>query len=102
MKKTAFLIAAATLLASQAFAQTPTGPTDGTNKSPALPMGSAAKPVGEGNGSMAPMKADRPGKETRAANKAANKEARMAKRAQMKDANKGGEIPSPSVNPKSY
>lgn len=101
MKKTAILIAAATLFASQAFAQTPPGPTDGSNKSPALPMGSAAKPVGEGSG-MAPAKADAPGKEARTARNAANKEARTAKRAQMKDANKGGEIPSPSVNPKSY
>lgn len=102
MKKTAFLMAAAALFASQAFAQTPPGPTDGSNRSPALPMGSAAKPVGEGSGSMAPMKADSPSKEARAAKKAANKEARMAKRAEMKAANKGGEIPSPSVAPKSY
>lgn len=102
MKKTAFLIAAATLFASQAFAQTPTGPTDGSNKSPALPMGSAAKPVGEGSGSTAPMKAERPSMESRAAAKASNKEARTAKRAEMKAANKGGEIPSPSVAPKSY
>ena len=102
MKKTALLIAAATLFASQAFAQTPTGPTDGSNKSPALPMGSAAKPVGEGSGTMAPMKAERPGKESRAATKAANKEARAAKQSEVKAANKGGEIPSPSVAPKSY
>ncbi|MCZ2495522.1 hypothetical protein GN316_02015 [Xylophilus sp. Kf1] len=102
MKKTALLIAAASLFAAQAFAQTPPGPTDGTNKAPSLPMGSAAKPVGEGSGSMAPMKADAPSRESRAARKAANQDARAAKRTQMKDANKSGEIPSPTVNPKSY
>ena len=104
MKKTALLIAAAALCASQAFAQSPPGPTDGTNKAPSLPMGSAAKPMsGEGNGAVAtPNTGVTSTRESRAATKAANKEERTAKRAQMKNANKAGEIPSPSVAPKSY
>jgi hypothetical protein len=104
MKKTALLIAAAALCASQAFAQSPPGPTDGSNKAPSLPMGSAARPMsGEGNGAVAsPNTGMSSTAESRAATRASHKEARMAKRAQMKNANKAGEIPSPSVAPKSY
>ena len=61
MKKTVFAIASITLaaaLGSSAFAQSPTGPADGTNRAAPLPAGSAARPAGEGSGAMAPRGAD--------------------------------------------
>ncbi|WPB59154.1 hypothetical protein [Xylophilus sp. GOD-11R] len=130
MKKIALAIAAATLLASQAFAQSPTGPVDGTGKSPQLPAGSAAKPGGVGTGMGDGGKAAMPGTPTgtrprasaasmakpggagegavtgadkpAAASKSERQMAREERRARMKSANKSGEIPSPTVSPKSY
>jgi len=107
MKKIAFAIAAATLLASQAFAQSPPGPADGTARSPQLPMGSAAKPAGDATPAPAPMGADGTPKgpsmsKNSGTTKADRKAARDARNSKMKAANKTGEIPSPSVNPKSY
>ena len=103
MKKIAFALAAAALLSAQAFAQSPPGPTDGTSKSPQLPMGSAAKPggAGEGTAAPAPMGADGTPKGM-AHSKSDRKAASTERKAKMKAANKSGEIPSPSVNPKSY
>ncbi|QHJ01211.1 hypothetical protein GT347_26415 [Xylophilus rhododendri] len=96
MKKFTFAIAAAALLASQAFAQSAPGPADGSSKTPQLPAGSAAKPGGVGDGNA--MGAAKPASPSKAERKAAGQE----RRAKMKAANKGGEIPAPSVQPKSY
>jgi len=182
MKKSTLAIASIALMAalgSTAFAQSPTGPADGTNRAAPLPAGSAARPgmagegsgrmaptgadgtpkaprtsgmatgaapgtpkpggegngamapagadgtpkaplrsskprtkgagatpepAGEGTGAMAPMGADGTPKSPAASagGKESRKVAREARKARMSEANKSGEIPSPSVNPKSY
>ncbi len=85
MKKIAFVVAAAALLTAQAFAQSPPGPAGAT------PMGNG---MGPASGDM-PKATPKPSKEER-------KAAGMERRAKMKAANKAGEIPSPTVSPKSY
>ena len=62
------------------------------------------EPAGEGSGSMAPMGADGTPKPPAASagGKDSRKMASQARKSRMTDANKSGEIPSPTVNPKSY
>lgn len=88
MKKT--LLASLAMTAALAF---------GTS---AMAQTAADKPAGgEASAAGAPMGADGTPKST-SATKADRKMARDARKSKMKEANKSGEIPSPTVQPKSY